>query len=188
MTTRRSPTAAAPIADAGEPAADDMAARVLRQFRQVFNSVKTHFQQVERRAGLGGAQVWALSTIKERPGVGVGELARAMDIHQSTASNLVKGLVERDLVEARREGADRRSVQLRLRPAGAAALRKAPRPFTGVLPDALRRLDAPSLNRLHRDLGRLISEIGADEGAGQVPLAYDAAPRRAPAPPRSRQA
>jgi hypothetical protein len=41
--------------------------RVLRQFRVVFNSVKTHFRQVEREAGLGGAQLWALSVIQRRP-------------------------------------------------------------------------------------------------------------------------
>jgi len=29
--------------------------RVLRQFRVVFNAVKTHFRQVEREAGVGGA-------------------------------------------------------------------------------------------------------------------------------------
>ncbi len=77
---------------------DDAAVRVLRQFRQVFNAVKTHFRQVEKTVGLGGAQVWALSLIRDMPGVGIGDLAQAMNIHQSTTSNLVKGLVERELV------------------------------------------------------------------------------------------
>ena len=30
---------------------------VLRRFRVVFNAVRTHFQQVESQAGLGGAQI-----------------------------------------------------------------------------------------------------------------------------------
>ena len=47
-----------------------------------------------------------------------------MDIHQSTASNLARGLIERELIAAGREGADRRAVQLRLLPAGARLLRK----------------------------------------------------------------
>jgi len=42
------------------------ATRVLRQFRVVFNAVKTHFRQVEREAGVGGAQLWALSVIDRR--------------------------------------------------------------------------------------------------------------------------
>src|SRR5512132_618056 len=85
---------------------DEAAQRVLRQFRQVFNAVKTHFQQVERKVGLGGAQVWALSVIQQFPGIGVGRLAAAMQIHQSTASNLVKALVERGLVTMTRDVAD----------------------------------------------------------------------------------
>src|ERR1051325_4456966 len=102
------------------------ATRVLRQFRVVFNAVKTHFRQVEREAGVGGAQLWALSVIDRRPGIGVTELARELDIHQSTASNLIKGLVERGLVATSREGIDRRSVSLRIQPDGAEGLRSAP--------------------------------------------------------------
>jgi DNA-binding MarR family transcriptional regulator len=144
--------------------------RVLRQFRVVFNSVKTHFRQVEREAGVGGAQLWALSVIERRPGIGVTELARELDIHQSTASNLLKSLVERGLVATSREGMDRRSVALRIQPAGAEVLRSAPMPFTGVLPDALSSLDAETLGRMEKDLARLIALLAADEESAKLPL------------------
>jgi DNA-binding MarR family transcriptional regulator len=147
------------------------ATRVLRQFRIVFNSVKTHFRQVEREAGLGGAQLWALSVIAQTPGIGVTELARALDIHQSTASNLVRTLTSRGLVSAAREGTDRRGVALRALPTADALLQKAPLPFAGVLPDALSSLDAATLARLEADLGRLIGLLAADEAGAQVPLA-----------------
>jgi DNA-binding MarR family transcriptional regulator len=154
------------VAKPGEPAV-----RVLRQFRQVFNAVKTHFQQVEKKAGLGGAQVWALSLIRAHPGIGITELARAMDIHQSTTSNLVKVLVTAALVVAEKKGPDRRAVQLRILPAGARVLRKAPEPFAGVLPDALARLDVATLGRLEQDLRSLIAVLQADEQAASIPLA-----------------
>ena len=144
--------------------------RVLRQFRVVFNSVKSHFRQVEREAGVGGAQLWALSVIERRAGIGVTELARELDIHQSTASNLIKGLVERGLVATSREGTDRRSVSLRIQPAGADVLGSAPLPFAGVLPDALSALDAATLSRLEQDLGKLIALLEADEASGNVLL------------------
>ncbi len=150
---------------AGETA--DPSARVLRRFRLVFNAVKTHFRAVETKAGISGAQLWALSVVHDHPGIGVSELARAMDVHQSTASNLLRVLIDEGMVVAGRDGEDRRSVQLKTTPRGARALSKAPGPFTGVLPDALGRLDARTLARLDRDLGRLIEELGADErGAG----------------------
>ncbi|MBX3636317.1 MAG: winged helix-turn-helix transcriptional regulator [Rubrivivax sp.] len=149
----------------------DPAARVLRRFRLVFNAVKTHFQQVEKRSGVGGAQLWALSVVAQQPGIGVGGLARAMDIHQTTASNLVKALLAQQMIALERSAADRRVAELRVLPAGQRVLRKAPGPFTGVLPQALARLDEATLQRLDRDLGTLISALDADERAAGIPLA-----------------
>jgi DNA-binding MarR family transcriptional regulator len=150
---------------------DDARVRVLRQFRQVFNAVKTHFQQVEKKLGMGGAQVWALSVIRDTPGIGVGELARSMQVHQSTASNLVRTLVERELVATSKHGEDRRMVQLRLLPAGTRLLRRSPGPFAGVLPAALSTLDEKTLKRLEKDLARLLVALDADEHAGDILLA-----------------
>ena len=149
---------------------DDSAARVLRQFRLIFNAVKTHFQQVESRTGLGGAQIWALSIVAARPGIGVKDLSLAMDVHQSTTSNLVRTLVERGLVEALREGSDRRTVQLKVLPVGRRLLKRAPAPFTGVLPEALAALDTRTLARLERDLAQLVPKLKTRAGDANIPL------------------
>lgn len=162
--SRPSPVAAAP--------ADPAATRVLRQFRQVFNAVKTHFQQVEKQAGVGGAQLWALSVIRDQPGLGVNALAQAMDIHQTTASNLVRALVEAGLVVARKSGNDRRVVQLHAMAAATRVLQRAPGPFAGVLPEALERLDPQTLLRLESDLDALLQQLQPDERAGGIPLAH----------------
>jgi len=170
MATRSGKSATEP-ATHGQQDGQASATQVLRRFRQVFNAVKTHFQQVEKQVGLGGAQVWALSVIHEQPDVGIGDLARAMDIHQSTASNLVKTLIERELVAATKGEADRRSVRLRVLPAGAKLLKLAPGPFTGVLPLALQSLDAETLQRLNDDLGQLIEALQADKRGAKKLLA-----------------
>lgn len=153
------------------PASPDPAIRVLRRFRLVFNSVKTHFRQVEKKAGMGGAQVWALSVIAHMPGITVGGLAREMDIHQSTASNLVRGLIEAGAVSASKDGADRRTVRLTLLAAGSRVLKRAPMPFTGVLPAALHSLDAATLARLEKDLNKLITVLHPDKRGARIPLA-----------------
>jgi DNA-binding MarR family transcriptional regulator len=170
MATRRRPSATSPAPSPTRAGARDPAAQVLRRFRLVFNAVKSHFQQVERRAGIGGAQVWALSVIGAAPEIGVGGVALAMDIHQTTASNLVKTLIGLELVQAQRSGPDRRAVQLRLTAAGAHVLRKAPGPFEGVLPEALAQLDPATLARLDHDLGLLIELLKADERGAGIPL------------------
>ncbi len=154
-----------------KPSAGATASRVLRQFRQVFNAVKTHFQQVEKTAGIGGAQLWALSVIQAQPGIGVKGLAQAMDIHQTTASNLGKALIRGELASAERKGSDRRALELRVLAAGSAVLRKAPGPFAGILPQALNRLDSATLDFLERDLAILIRELNAHAAAGKIPLA-----------------
>jgi DNA-binding MarR family transcriptional regulator len=159
---------------------NEPASRVLRRFRLVFNAVKTHFREVEKKAGLAGAQVWALSVVRDHPGIGVGELAKAMDIHQSTASNLLKSLLEQGMVAADRTGSDRRAVQLHVSTKGLKVLRKAPGPFTGVLPDALAQLDRLTLARLDRDLGRLIELLDGDKRGEAIPLGQPEARRRLP--------
>jgi DNA-binding MarR family transcriptional regulator len=150
---------------------EEPVARVLRRFRLVFSAVKTHLHQVEMKAGIGGAQLWALSLIRANPGIGLSDLARAMDVHQTIARNLVKTLVVSGLVVTERNAPDRRAVQLRVVMAGARVLHKAPQPFAGVLPEALSRLDAKTLTRLDRDLSSLLSELHADERASAIPLA-----------------
>lgn len=143
---------------------------MLRQFRVVFNAIKSHFRDVEKKAGIGGAQLWALSVIHSLPGIGVNDMAKAMDVHQSTASNLVRSLTELGLIVAERLASDRRAVQLSVSPAGMEVLRRAPGPFTGVLPEALAALDDKTLARLNTDLGKLISALGVDEKDGGIPL------------------
>jgi DNA-binding MarR family transcriptional regulator len=170
MPSRRAPPAQKASGTAAPASQALPAARVLRQFRLVFNAVKTHFQQVEKKAGLGGAQVWALSAIRDRPGIGVDDLALALDVRQPTASNLARSLVGLGLAEMRKDGPDKRAVQLYILPAGRAVLRRAPGPFAGVLPEALAALDAVKLARLEEDLDALLKVLKADERAANIPL------------------
>lgn len=175
MSSKNAPLAKAVLktktqANAGQDATVETQKQVLRRFRIVFNAVKTHFRQVEKSVGIGGAQLWALSLIQEHPGIGVGDLAQAMDVHQSTASNLVKVLVEQKLVATSKSATDGRAVALSILPAAAVLIRKAPAPFAGVLPDALARLDPTTLKRLNKDLAQVIALLEADERAAKTPL------------------
>lgn len=151
---------------------DENAALVLRRFRVVFNSVRTHFRLMEKESGLGGAQVWALSLIQKKPRMGVGEISLNMDIHQSTASNLVKILLKKELITTSKAADDKRAVELRITAEGKKVLKKVPGPFEGVLPDAIARLDEKTIARLSRDLESLAKVLHADEDAGKIPLAH----------------
>lgn len=153
-------------ADAIEP---DVQA--LRRFRVIFNAVRSHFQQVEKLTGTGAAQLRALSILRERPGIRLSELAQAMDVHQSTASNLVKTLLERELISTTQNGSDRRVRQLHLQTAGIKILQRMRGPYIGVLPKALSTLPPRTLQRLNDDLDELIAAVHIDDTAALTPLA-----------------
>jgi DNA-binding MarR family transcriptional regulator len=154
----------------------DSATQVLRRFRVLFNAVQTHFRLIEKESGLGGAQAWALSLVAKQPGIGVGELAKHMDIHQSTASNLVKMLLKKELVTLSKSLSDKRAVQLHITAAGQLLLKLVPGPSQGVLPEALAQLDPATLERLNEDLARLTEVLQADDAAANTPLADLARP------------
>jgi DNA-binding MarR family transcriptional regulator len=158
-------TASVPSDEVASPA------KVLRRFRVVFNAVRAHFRQAEKEVGLGGAQIWALAVIKAHPGIGMGGVASHMEIHQSTASNLIKALLRKELISLTKAADDRRNVCLKILPAGSRLLKKAPGPFEGVLPQALGEMNPQTLQRLDRDLGELITLLNTDESAAQTPLA-----------------
>lgn len=144
---------------------------VLRQFRVIFRSVRQHFAQVERTAGITGSQLWALHAIASHPSLRVTGLARLMAIHQSTASNLVEKLVGLGYVQRQRAEADSRVVCLQLTEAGQRQLARAPGPARGLLPEALQQLPDEHLLQLHAALGLLMDQMQLNPGqGGDTPL------------------
>lgn len=145
--------------------------QVLRQFRMLFNAVRRHFHRLEKQAGIGGANVWALSLIEQHPGIGVSRLSQMMDIHQSTVSNLLRSMIKSGLIHTEKSAKDRRAVEIYPLPEGLKILKRISVPYEGVLPRALSEIDLQTLERLHKDLQQLIDRIDIDENAAQTPLA-----------------
>lgn len=148
------------------------AREALRQFRVIFGAVRQHFQSVEKACGVSGAQIWALAALRDAPGLKVSELAQAMGIHTSTASNLLDKIEQAGLLRRERSHTDQRVVRLYLTAAGEARLAEAPQPTTGILCHALDQLPDDMLSRLNEDLAALIGRMGAvNSASAQNPLA-----------------
>lgn len=146
---------------------------VLQRFRILIRTAQRHSQWIERQSGVTGAQLWALQELFEAPGLRVGELAKRMALHQSTASNMIDKLESSGLVSKERTSADQRVVRLSLTDAGRDLLARAPSPARGVLPEALRLLDEEALARLQGELDGLLKQIkDLDEGFGMQPLPF----------------
>lgn len=146
---------------------NDSALETLKLFRIIFKSANRHFHDVEKAAGVGGASLWALAEIAETKDLTVSGLAKAMSVHQSTASNLMDKLVTDGYVIRSKGMEDRRVVYLSLTELGDSVLSKAPKPYRGVLPDALMRLNPTTLHALNSHLSELID--------GMDGMTYDSA-------------
>lgn len=144
---------------------------VLGQFRILFKSVRRHYAEIERRAGVGGAQLWALSHVSNQPEIKPGELAHALAIHPSTASNLVRELEKAKLLTRRRRKGDQRIVELCVTSKGLNSLKRAPQPLIGVLQQALSELPPTDLETLRQQMRKLVAKIKAkDRKARAEPL------------------
>lgn len=144
----------------------------LAKFRLVINSTKRHYKWIEQQTGVNGALVWALWELHQSPGLKVSEIADAMAIHQSTASNLLDKLQDKGLVKRDRSTDDQRVVRLFLTRSGKALIARVPQPARGLLQEALFKLPSDSLQTLNRLLEQLLGEMDpAGLRAPKKPLA-----------------
>lgn len=130
--------------------------QALQSLRLIYASARWHDAQVRRSVAISGSQLWALSEIARREGMGINDLAESMALHQTTASNLANALVKKGLIRRVRDGSDRRFVHLHITSEGRRTLTQSPGPHPGLLVDALRKIDSQHLQRLRRDLAALV--------------------------------
>lgn len=146
---------------------------ILKKFRIVIRAAQRHSSWIEKQCGVSGAQLWIMQELYEAPGLRVGEIAGKVAMHQTTISNLLDPLHKRGYVIKERDPEDQRAVRLILSEEGAVLLMKAPKPTRGLLPEALRQLEAESLAQLDGGLHSLLEVIGTiDEGLGLQPLPF----------------
>ena len=163
---------------------------VLTQFRVVVANLKQHYGDIQKITGVSGTQLWTLIAIHEQPGIKVGDLARELAVHQSTASNLLERLAELGHIERRREGSDQRVVSLYLTQQGERAVNIAPKPAIGLLQNALLSLPEARVAGLREHLDELIRTIGVKRMTGEATplsiLLYEEEQKAPRAPKRKR--
>lgn len=165
LATRRNGRGGAALAAAPPP--DEVFSAVLRLVR----TVQTGMQNIESSHGLSGSQLMALWQISAEPGQRVSELAKALQIHPSTASNLVDKLESRGFVMRQRGGEDNRVVRLYLADAGIHLVKKVPGPMRGRMRNALQGVTPEVLAGLHRGVSELLARMdAAADGDLQPPL------------------
>ena len=140
----------------GRDGADDAFGKLLELVRSVQNGM----QNIDDTHGLSGSQLWALWQISARPGLRVSQLASALHIKPSTASNLLDKLELRQLVRRERRDVDNRVVRLHLTDKGVEVVKDIPGPLQGRLRGALARMPQPLLGNLRHGMTSLIELMG----------------------------
>jgi len=145
----------------------------LQSLRILVRAAQRHSSWIETQCSVPGAQLWLMQELQDEPGISVRVIAEKMAIHQTTVSNMLDTLEKRGLITRRRDSSDQRVVKLALTKDGAALLAKAPTPARGLLPEALSRMDAKSLDNLNNGLRALIGVISmGEEMYGLQPLPF----------------
>ena len=146
---------------------------VLQQLRVLVRLAGNHSAQIERSTGISGAQLWALDEVARADGLRVGELARRLRVHQTTASNLLNRLEAAGLVRKGRSPDDQRIVHIHLSAAGRRALRDAAVPARGLLPNVLDGMTPAQLRKVHAGLAVLVDCMGGfDPALAAKPLPF----------------
>lgn len=110
MNARMTAAAPAGATDGTQPAAPTL----LYVLKQVELVVRSHLDDLVRPARLTALQYTALTVLERHPGLSSAQLARNSFVTAQTMSDMVTALLERGLIERRRDPADRRRLVLGL--------------------------------------------------------------------------
>ena len=152
---------------------------MLSNFRRLYRTTRGLLSRRPAPGSVSPSQVLALNKVAQAPGLRVSDLARALAVRPSTASNLLLRLERDGLVRRKRRGKDRREVGVYLTRRGGTTARKASRDHRLYkLDHSLADLPEPALHRLDASLAALLDLISRSLGENHAPH---------PGPPTSRE-
>ena len=146
--------------------------RAIRSIRALVAVLQTSARAVEVRTGLTNAQLFLLRQIAGSGGLTLNDLVERTSAAQSSVSVVVARLVRAGYVKRGAVAGDGRRVTLTATASGRTALRRAPRPATERLLDALGALSAADARSIIRGVGALLTEMG--EAPERAPLLFEA--------------
>ena len=129
--------------------------------RALFADLRSSARAVETRTGLTNAQLYVLQLLAgASETLSVGQVATIALSSPAAVSTIVARLGRKGLVSRRTGSHDARRVELALTPAGRALLRRAPKPATARLVEAVGKLPPAKLRALVAGLSALKRALG----------------------------
>lgn len=136
---------------------------LLVALRQITRAIDLHSRQLLKKTGLTTSQLLILDAISRLDSATPTSIAREIHLSQATVTNIVGRLETHGLVERRRSGDDRRSVQLTLTEPGQRAYSSAPELLQEDFLRQFRQLRPWEANMLLSSLQRIAGMMHAEE-------------------------
>ncbi|MBN2022590.1 MAG: MarR family transcriptional regulator [Pirellulales bacterium] len=137
--------------------------QVIAALRRITRAIDLHSRALLKRYGLTFPQLAAVQAVARLEPVTVGALARHIHLGPATVTGILDRLERRGLVTRTRGNQDRRSVLVRLSPAGAALAREAPPTLHERFRDELSKLRQWEQTMMLSTLQRIAAMMDAQE-------------------------
>ena len=109
--------------------------------------------------GITGPQRLVLRIVGQFPDISAGDLAHIVRLHPSTMTGILQRLVERGLLDRKRDPADSRRARLRLKPAAAAFTRGSRLTVEKAVTGALEHAGPPSVRAARKVLAEVARRL-----------------------------
>lgn len=136
-------------------------------------AVATVSAQHQALAGAGTeSRAAALLTLREFPGIAIGELAAVLGLSHSACVRIIDGLTAGSLVDRARSGRDGRHAQLTLTAGGRRAAERLQSARLGALEGLLAPLSGEERRRFARLVERVLSEVTHERAVARRTCRY----------------
>lgn len=135
---------------------------IMDALRRIVQALRVASARSEQSGGPTSAQAFLLNALRQNPGGSVNDLAALAHTHQSSVSEVIARLEAKGLVARRAAPQDRRRVELRLTPAGEAAVAGQARMPQENLVAAIARLPEEKRRALAEGLIALVAAAGLE--------------------------
>jgi DNA-binding MarR family transcriptional regulator len=132
-------------------------------FMRLLWSVEHGLERMSKRMGnelgITGPQRLVLRIVGQFPDISAGDLAHIVRLHPSTMTGILQRLVERGLLDRKRDPADSRRARLRLKPAAAAFTRGSRLTVEKAVTGALEHAGPPSVRAARKVLAEVARRL-----------------------------
>lgn len=132
------------------------AKQILRSIRRIMRSTDLYSKRVALEYGVTVPQLVCLQALADGGEMPAGDLARAVDLSQSTCVGIVDRLEAKGWIERSRSTDDRRKILLRATAAGRELCARAPSLLQDTLASGLARLTEAEQSRIVEALERVV--------------------------------